>query len=578
MPSLFKPTYTDKKTGKPRKAKKWYGQFKDQEGTLRRVPLSANKSAAQTMLAELVKQAEMGKAGIRDPFAPHRKTLMTRHRDDWLAVLTARGRDKAYTDLKKARVSAILAGCGFVYPADLSPEKLERFLEALRKGEARGQPAPAGKTAPKPKKLSVQTTNDYLQAVSQLCVWMVENQRIERNPFDSVKKGNPERDRRHVRRVMDATELQRLIETTQNGAVKFRGLTGHDRAVLYAVAAATGYRKSELAALSPQCFHLTGDNPTIELSGEFTKNGKSASQPLSATLAAVLAQYIAGKSVDQPVWAGTWSEKGSRMLKADAQAAEIATEVTTKDGPQVLDFHSLRGTFATFLDTINVSLKARQDLMRHSDPRLTMNRYTRANQSEMGDAATRMPVSVPDRKVQSDSACIELAQPTAGDSGHKGATAENKGAGVSVAEPAPKPVNQGFCKESQPIEVTNERATCEIRTHDPRFTKAVHYHCAKVANSPAFPALFSLRPPTGFRHCTGRTLEGRESPGCDHRPGRASNHRSLRNGSHAQERFYSRKVHWQAEQTVPVVPALPSRHESLGEEDSHESVLLRPVV
>jgi hypothetical protein len=25
------------------------------------------------------------------------------------------------------------------------------------------------------------------------------------------------------------------------------------------------------------------------------------------------------------------------------------------------------------------------------------------------------------------------------------------------------------------------RATCEIRTHDPRFTKAVHYRCAKVA-------------------------------------------------------------------------------------------------
>jgi hypothetical protein len=39
MASLFRPTYTDKKTGKPRKTKKWYGQFTDGDGATRRVPL-----------------------------------------------------------------------------------------------------------------------------------------------------------------------------------------------------------------------------------------------------------------------------------------------------------------------------------------------------------------------------------------------------------------------------------------------------------------------------------------------------------------------------------------------------------
>ncbi len=124
--------------------------------------------------------------------------------------------------LKKARVSAIFDGCGFIVPADLSAEKLERFLDALRTGE---------------KKLSVQTANDYLQAVSQFCNLMVENDRLERNPFDKVKKGNADRDRHHVRRVLDADELQHLCITTKTSNNTRRGPTGEDRAMLYTVAA-----------------------------------------------------------------------------------------------------------------------------------------------------------------------------------------------------------------------------------------------------------------------------------------------------------------------------------------------------
>jgi hypothetical protein len=72
-------------------------------------------------------------------------------------------------------------------------------------------------------------------------------------------------------------------------------------------------------------------------------------------------------------------------------AAGIALENETKDGTEVLDFHSLRGTFATFLDGLDISLKARQELMRHSDPRLTMNRYTRAKLHDVGAAVEKLP-------------------------------------------------------------------------------------------------------------------------------------------------------------------------------------------
>jgi hypothetical protein len=53
MASLYKKpiTATDPKTGEKIKSrsKKWWGRFRDENGTERRVPLAADKSAAQAI-------------------------------------------------------------------------------------------------------------------------------------------------------------------------------------------------------------------------------------------------------------------------------------------------------------------------------------------------------------------------------------------------------------------------------------------------------------------------------------------------------------------------------------------------
>lgn len=256
--------------------------------------------------------------------------------------------------------------------------------------------------------------------------------------------------------------LEKLITVAQASEKIFRGMTGVDRAFLYAVAAATGYRKTELAALVPSCFLLEGEQPRIDLDGRHTKNGKAASQPVSATLAIALRGYLVGKPEGEPVWPGTRSERGSEMLKADAQAAEIDLVIQTKDGPQVLDFHSLRGTFATLLDTIDLSLKTRQELMRHSDPRLTMNRYTRANQSELDKAATRLPVTVPNTAAASNLACPNLVPATAGESGSEMAKAGNAPPPGPASELADGPEKQGNRSDSRGLKLVNKRAASGI--------------------------------------------------------------------------------------------------------------------
>ena len=78
------------------------------------------------------------------------------------------------------------------------------------------------------------------------------------------------------------------------------------------------------------------------------------------------------KPASQKLWPGEWREKTATMLARDLDAAGIPYE--TEAG--ILDFHALRGTFATMLSKSGVSPKAAQELMRHSDIRLTMPKYT----------------------------------------------------------------------------------------------------------------------------------------------------------------------------------------------------------
>jgi integrase len=55
------------------------------------------------------------------------------------------------------------------------------------------------------------------------------------------------------------------------------------------------------------------------------------------------------------------------------------------------DFHSLRYTFCTFLALANVPIRTAMELMRHKDPRLTLQIYTDAGQLDLDEAVSRLP-------------------------------------------------------------------------------------------------------------------------------------------------------------------------------------------
>src|SRR5262249_25038911 len=118
---------------------KWYGQYIDANGKLQRVPLSTDKTAAQQMLNELVRKAELGKVGICHPFAEHRKHPWAEHLAAFEADLRAKGSSPKQVMQLVSRARRVLEGCRFVFVADLSPSRVQTFLAELRQD---GPPLP----------------------------------------------------------------------------------------------------------------------------------------------------------------------------------------------------------------------------------------------------------------------------------------------------------------------------------------------------------------------------------------------------------------------------------------------------
>jgi len=422
----------------------WYGRYSDADGIEQRVPLSENKVAAEQMLNELVKKAEMGKAGILDPYEEHNKKRLAEHLIDFRRHLEAKGNAPSYVETVYSRLRDLLTGCKFVFPPDLSASRVAEWLAGLRqpgrprvdlepgkdsftlnevaallgiKAESvapvvrrqRLQASGQGKARRFPRATvetlldrqgtgaSVETTNQYLTHLKVFLNWMKGDKRTGANPFDHLKPGNAEVDRRHDRRELEAEELRRLLAAARDSSRTFRGLDGRDRYHLYAAACGTGFRASGLASLTPESFDLDSALPTVTLAARMNKSRKLKVQPLAADLAALFRNYLAGCQPGQPVWPGTWASDrvAADMLRIDLDATGIPYAVEGPDGPLFADFHSLRHTYLTLGGRAGIDLRTLQELAGHSDPKLTA-RYSHRRLYDLAGAVEKLPRLLPE--------------------------------------------------------------------------------------------------------------------------------------------------------------------------------------
>jgi hypothetical protein len=79
------------------------------------------------------------------------------------------------------------------------------------------------------------------------------------------------------------------------------------------------------------------------------------------------------------------------MLRLELDVCGIPYAIECPDGLQYADFHALRHSFIALLDRSGATLKEAMQLARHSDPKLTMAVYGRAQLHDLGAAVQRMP-------------------------------------------------------------------------------------------------------------------------------------------------------------------------------------------
>lgn len=433
------------------KSAKWYGRV---PGNPRAVPLCVNKSAAQIMLNDLVKKAELAKIGIVDPHAKHTSRPLAEHLIDFEASLLAKGDTPKQARQVVSRAAKVLSGCEFVFTKDLSASRVQKYLASQREdgqqlpplpedknqwtkaeaAEAVGVPPdtfsdlvrrhvlPAtgqGRARRYPRETiealrehrsrghSVQTMNFYLQAVKQFCRWMVKDRRMGDNPLAHLPGGNVRTDRRHDRRELEEEELRSLLSATRDSQRVFRGLTGWDRYHLYATACATGFRASALASLTPESFDLESGFPVVVLPARFAKNRRQKVQPLPPDVADLLRVYLDGKPANIPLWGGTWASgcKGAEMLRGDLQAAGIPYVVEGPDGPLYADFHALRHTYLTLGGRAGIDLRTLQELAGHQTSHLT-ERYSHRRLYDLAGAVERLPNFLPTEGAATDRASV----------------------------------------------------------------------------------------------------------------------------------------------------------------------------
>lgn len=296
------------------------------------------KHVAEAKLRALVREKEEESAGLLAPKslrdaaqAPIASLLV-----EFIADMVARERCKSHVIHTRCRLERLFKECNWRILADVSAESFGRW---------RSQQFD----------LSAKTCNEYLGHSKAFLTWLEGQGRLARNPLRNVAKAETRGKETFKRRGLDLQELVKLLRVNKR------------RRLVYFLAGFTGLRRGELKQLLWADVHLDTDFPHIELRASMTKNKKSDMIPLVPPLAVLLKEARA--KLDAPF--GKVLPRGIpsvKTLSRDLVACGIPIE--DERGFRA-DFHALRHSFGSVLNSSNVLDTAKRHLMRHSSTRQT---------------------------------------------------------------------------------------------------------------------------------------------------------------------------------------------------------------
>jgi integrase len=346
--------------GRVQVARLYRGRFKlDGEFKVTTIPLhTTDKQLAQQRLLVAVRQRGKELSGLagRKPLREAAQLPLLNHLTDFVADLRARKRSESHIKHVETRIKRLFVDCRWEHLRDVGADSFQLWRANQ-------------------KQFSQKTLHEYHNAAFSLFAWMERNDRLESNPLRRVGKVERKGHETVKRRSFTNDEMRRLLDVA--------GLY----ALGYLAAVNTGLRRNELASVQWGDVHLDAERPFILVRSSTTKNRKAGKIYLRSSLVRMLAEIKpATVAADELVFAGRIASM--RKMHEHLRAAGIAA--LDEQGCKV-DFHALRGTYNTNLELAGGSLQVRQELLRHSDPRLTAGAYMDTTRLETADLIEKLP-------------------------------------------------------------------------------------------------------------------------------------------------------------------------------------------
>jgi len=279
------------------------------------------------------------------------------HLEDFLCDLKSKGRSIKHVDDNRSRISRLLTECKWKVLANVDADGFIQWRNECSDV------------------LAAKTLNEYLASIVGLFNWMEKVGRISANPLRRVERVDGRGKLKRERRAYTEGELKRLIEVSG------------PRGVVYLFAACTGLRRGEIEQLTWGDVHLNDKSPLVRARASTTKNRKDECVSLAPELVEKLKELMPRERLrSDPVFPE--GVPTIKKLKKDLEQANIRY---CDDKGRYADFHALRHTCATLMLKNGIPAVYAKKHMRHSDLKLTTNRYSDDTQFEMHDALRKLP-------------------------------------------------------------------------------------------------------------------------------------------------------------------------------------------
>jgi integrase/recombinase XerD len=313
--------------------------------------------------------------------------------------LKGRGRDRDYVQTIVPRIRIVLERGSITRADGITHDAVTCALESLKAG---------GRDGREGRLLSEQTLQHYARAIRQFVAYLMRppHKLYDVDPLHGLEACRVEKIAR-PRRAPTPMELAILLTHVRTKGNATFGLSGEDRAMLYAFAIATGLRAGELREIRVGWVDL--EQGVVAVPGDCTKNGEPAHQPLPQWLISRARPWLLGRGPNEKLWrkmptqpaialradqVTARSEWIGAALSSEERRRRMRSEVLLyRTDAGYFDFHALRHAYVTRVVSSGATVKTAQSLARHSDPKLTIGLYSHV---EAAGLRSQVDAAIPD--------------------------------------------------------------------------------------------------------------------------------------------------------------------------------------